>query len=72
MAVATTFSPVLLREQREKQKLSTRILAMRCGVSWRTVHTWEDGTRTPNSTHLARLTEVLDCPVSTFFRPGQP
>jgi transcriptional regulator with XRE-family HTH domain len=57
-----------IRTIREKQALSLRALAERCGLSVNAVSLIERGENSPTVSSLHRLATALDVPITDFFR----
>jgi transcriptional regulator with XRE-family HTH domain len=57
-----------IRAIRERQALSLRALAARCGLSVNAVSLIERGENSPTVSSLHRLATALDVPITDFFR----
>jgi transcriptional regulator with XRE-family HTH domain len=57
-----------IRAIRERQALSLRALARRCGLSANAVSLIERGENSPTVSSLHRLATALDVPITEFFR----
>lgn len=56
-----------IRRQRDKKKMSQRLLADLVGVSQSTIHNWESESTGPDSEEIKKLAEAHDIPVSELF-----
>ncbi|SOD92629.1 helix-turn-helix domain-containing protein [Spirosoma fluviale] len=62
MGIATN-----IRQQRDKKKMSQRVLADLVGVAQSTIHNWESESSSPDGDEIKKLAEVLDVPISELF-----
>ena len=56
-----------LKDRRTELGLTQAELAVRCGVTRKTVNTVENGVFTPSATLAIKLAEALDLSVETLF-----
>lgn len=60
----------MLKDIREKRKMTQQELADAIGVDRSTVTKWELGVNSPSGKTLLRLGEILKCKVDAILRPS--
>ncbi|MDO0938664.1 helix-turn-helix transcriptional regulator [Streptomyces sp. DG2A-72] len=66
--MALRFSPDDLRDARCERGITKSALARQLETAWASVHSYERGQATPTMARLCQLADILDVPVSRFFR----
>lgn len=58
-----------LTELRKESGLLQRAIAVKVGVSVKTIQNWEKGTAIPNAVHLKKIASVFNCKMDDIFLP---